>query len=356
MYFDAGVYRVNEKNICFLLQKYLQVASQYFNCSCNRTSAVTTSSAAAVSNVSTKDTKEPSRQVELEDVLSNTSHLTRLFDNEVDIIMGAKETVLPSFLGKRENVETCRSVRVQRQHERKGNKLNICHVCHICKLESCIKERRFEVLNMEALALTNSCSSVKPRYYSRGTTSICCTVRSADGINHLSPLDRIQTVSLRSLRELEKGWDDFFTDILDSITKSFGSEMRKNVQDNAKEAKPSSEQNVRCSSPGRAQKDSSEGGASSSSPLPLLRDTYTTLNEAPRVGVANNACVRTGHVTEFLGAGCHSNRSVNFFIMDSTECWTVAEKLGVRRSDKAKVALLIADLKVHTVFDNSTQS
>ena len=62
----------------------------------------------------------------------------------------------------------------------------------------------------------------------------------------------------------------------------------------------------------------------------------------------NNSCPQSGHVVEFKGAGCLSNRSLNFFYMDSSQYWSVAQRLGLA-ADEAKVGLVIVDLKVRTL-------
>lgn len=78
------------------------------------------------------------------------------------------------------------------------------------------------------------------------------------------------------------------------------------------------------------------------------RQTTVQLNGTTVMSGFNSSdgCNRTGHITQFYGASCRSNRSVNFFYMDSERFWGVAQRLGAHDGNKNKTCLLVIDTKV----------
>ena len=59
-------------------------------------------------------------------------------------------------------------------------------------------------------------------------------------------------------------------------------------------------------------------------------------------------CERRGKVRVFDGAGCYSNLTVNFYIMDSRKYWSYALAFGVKH-DNLQVALVIVDVQVRMI-------
>lgn len=318
--------------LVFSLQ-YIHAAALYFNCSCYRTrmNYVSQNSEATKRNLSEGTSSVQTRN--FDEPASNSSHLTRLkiINNQGDVWITQQKLNVPYSSAYH---RTCQSFKVQTQSDFLENKRNICDVCHTCQLKTCKQVFGLSSFMNSDIALTssffsNGCSTIRPLYYTLVLTSICCTVQMTQTTKGSgSSLERIKTVSLESLREIERSLDDIINELFSSIIPPF----RRTGYNQAKGHSSLMEPHV-----------------GTKNPLPQsssLVQKHDSLDDSSTDNVSNRSCVPTGHVTQFTGAGCHSNRSVNFFLMDSTEYWGVAERLGVNSTHRDKVALVIADLEV----------
>lgn len=318
--------------LCFYFSlQYIHAAAQYFNCSCNRTriNPVSRKSEGTQRN----NTAGTSVEMNLDElVASDTSNLRslKIINSQGDVLITNKDFTVPYVFAPLRN---CQSFKVQKQSDIFENKYNICNVCHTFRnmafgLPTCLKSSIVSTLS----SFTNGCSTIKPLYYPLPVTTICCGVQRAETSRYLSSLEQIKTVSLESLTRLERSFDDIFNELLSSFVTPLRRTGFKNVYNQVSRHNLSTES-----------RDVTKNSFPHSS---LLQKHHTPLDNSSIEDVGNNTCVRTGHVTQFTGAGCHSNRSVNFFLMDSTEYWGVAERLGVNKTPQGKVALVIADLEV----------
>ena len=255
---------------------------------------------------------------------SDVSHFTRLniINSQGDILITQKELNVPHLMTP---LRTCQSFKVQKQRDFLGNNYNICNVCHtfqnvVFGLPTLLKNNILSTLSTSI----NGCSTVKPLYYPLAVTSICCTVQMTETTKYMSSLEQIKTISLESLTRMERSLDNILKELLGSIGLKNGYNQ---VTGNNSLNEP-------------------ENGKRDTAPhsSPVLQEHHSSPNNSSTDVVGNNSCVPTGRVTQFTGAGCYSNRSVNFFVMDSTEYWGVAERLGVNST--SHVALVIVDLEV----------
>lgn len=315
----------------FSLQ-YINAAAQYFNCSCNRTriNSVSQKSEGTQRN----NTAGTSVEINLDElVTSDSSKLgsLKIINSQGDILITNKEFSVPYLLASLRN---CQSFKVQKQSDIIENKFNICNVCHKFRnmafgLPTCLKSNIVSALS----SFTDGCSTIKPLYYPLPATTICCNVQLPETATYLDTLEEIKTASLESLTRLERSFDDILNEVLSSfVTPLKRPSFEKNVFNQV------SRHNLSTESPDVTRNTFPRS--------PTMQEHPTSLDNSSIQDVSNNTCIRTGHVTQFAGAGCFSNRSVNFFLMDSTEYWGVAERLGVHGMPQAGVALVIADLKV----------
>ena len=319
--------------LCFYFSfQYINAAAQYFNCSCNRTRIKSVSQKSE--GTQRNNTAGTSVEINLDDfIASDSSNLgsLKIINSQGDILITNKEFSVPYLFAPLRN---CQSFKVQKQSDILENKYNICNVCHKFRnmafgLPTCLKSSIVSTL----FSFTDGCTTIKPLYYPLPVTTICCSVQLPETSRYLDTLEQIKTASLESLASLERSFDDVFNELLSSFVTPLKRPSLKNVHNQV------SRHNLSTESP-----DVTKNILSHSAPL---QEHHTPLDNSSIEDVGNNTCVRTGHVTQFAGAGCHSNRSVNFFLMDSTEYWGVAERLGVHRTPQlGKVALVIADAEV----------
>ena len=318
--------------LCFYFSfQYNNAAAQYFNCSCNRTriNSVSQKSEGTQRN----NTAGTSLELNLDELVAfNTSKLEslKIINSQGDILITNKELSVPYLFAPLRN---CQSFKVQKRSDILENRYNICSVCHKFRhmafgLPSCLKSSIVSTLS----SFTDGCSTIKPLYYPLPVTTICCSVQLAETSRYLDTLEQIKTASLESLTRLERSFDDIVNELLSSFVTPLGRTGFKNVYNQVSRHNLSTE---------------SQDVTKSSSPhSTLLQKHYPPHENSSTEDIVNSICVRTGHVTQFTGAGCYSNRSVNFFLMDSIEYWGVAERLGVHNTPRGKVALVIADLEV----------
>ena len=319
--------------LCFYFSlQYISAAAQYFNCSCNRTriNSVTQKSEGTRRN----NTAGTSVEMNLDElVTSDSSNLRslKIINSQGDILITNKEFSVPYLFAP---VRNCQSFKVQKQSDILENKFNVCNVCHKFRnmafgLPTCLKSSIVSVLS----SFTDGCSTIKPLYYPLPVTTICCSAQLPETATYLDTLEQIKTASLESLARLERSFDDIFNEVLSSfVTPLKRHSFEKNVYNQSSRYNLSAE--------------SQDVTKNTFSHSASLQEHPSTLDNSSIQDGSNNTCVRMGHVTQFAGAGCYSNRSVNFFLMDSTEYWGVAERLGVHGMLQAKVALVIADLEV----------
>ena len=319
--------------LCFYFSlQYINAAAQYFNCSCNRTRIDSISQ--KLEGTQKNNTAGTSVELNINELItSNSSNLKslKIINSQGDILITNKEFSVPYLFAPQTN---CQSFKVQKQSDIIGNKYNICNVCHKFQhmafgLPTCLKSSIGSTLT----AFTDGCSTIKPLYYPVPVTTICCSAQLAETSSYLDTQEKIKTVRLESLRRIERSFDDIVNELLSSFVTPLRRTGFKNVDNQVSRHNLSTE---------------SQDVTKNSFPhSALLQKHHTTLENSSIEDVDNNTCVRMGHVVQFTGAGCYSNRSVNFFLMDSTEYWGVAERLGVHNTPQGKLALVIADLEVH---------
>ena len=263
---------------------------------------------------------------------ADTSHPTRLniISSQGDIFFTQKELNMSHLLAP---PRTCQSFKVQQQSDSLENSYNVCNVCHtfqnaVFGLPNILRNNILSTLS----SLVNGCSTMKPLYYPLVETKICCSVKTAETNKYLSSLEQIKTVHLKSFTQIERSLNDILSELLDSFItplKSTGME--------------SGDYQVK----GNNSMTESQGGTEDTLPHSSPRQEHQdSFDNSSADVVGNNSCGPKGHVTDFAGAGCYSNRSVNFFVMDSTEYWGVAERLGVKSTSQGKIALVIVDFEV----------
>jgi len=308
--------------LCFYFSlQYINAAAQYFNCSCNRTRI--NSAPQKSQGTQRNNTAGTSVEINLDNfIASDSSNLgsLKMINSQGDILITNKEYLFAPL-------RNCQSFKVQKQNDILENKYNICHVCHKFRnmafgLPTCLKSSIVITLS----SFTDGCSTIKPLYYPLPVTTICCSVQLPQTSKYLDSLEQIKTTRLESLTRLERNLDDLFNELWSSFVTPLKRPSFENVYNMSSESQDVTKNSLSLSAP--------------------RQEHHTPLHNSSIEDVVNDTCVRVGHVAQFAGAGCHSNRSVNFFLMDSTEYWGVAERLGVRRTPQDKVALVIADLEV----------
>jgi len=319
--------------LCFYFSlQYINAAAQYFNCSCNRTriNSVSQNSEGTQRN----NTAGTSVEINLDDFIasdsSNLGSSLKIVNSQGDLLITNKEFSAPYLFAPLRN---CQSFKVQQQSDILENKYNICNVCHKFRnmafgLPTCLKSSIVSTLS----SVTDGCSTIKPLYYPLPVTTICCSVQLPETYRYLDTLEHMKTASLESLTTQQRSFDDIFNELLSSFVTPLKRPSFKNVYNQVSRHNLSTES-----------QEVTKNTFPHSAPL---QEHHTPLDNSSIEDVGNNTCVHTGLVTQFAGAGCHSNRSVNFFLMDSIEYWGVAERLGVHRTPQGEVALVIADLEV----------
>ena len=313
--------------LCFYFSlQYINAAAQYFNCSCNRTRIKSVSQKSE--GTQRNNTAGTSVEINLDDfIASDSSNLGRLkiINSQGDILITNKEFSASYLFAPR--TRNCQSFKVQKQSDILENKYNICHVCHKFRnmafgLPTSLKSSIVSTLS----SFTDGCSTIKPLYYPLPVTTICCSAQLPETSKYLDSLEHIKTTSLESLTRQERNFDDIFNELWSSFVTPLKRPSFENVYNVSSESQDLAKNHFPHSAP--------------------LQGHHTPLDNSSIDDAGNNTCIRTRHVTQFAGAGCHSNRSVNYFLMDSTEYWGVAERLGVGRTPQDRVALVIVDLEV----------
>lgn len=304
----------------FLSFQYVSTASQYFNCSCTWTSnEMKTDSQTLPDSTRNKDdtSTEMLKQINLkEETLDALQSVIR----RDDFLIPGREWSLPLLIAHK---SICRSLQIPQQSNVE-NRRNVCDVCYTCQRQNCQRNmgpglQSFLNSNIAATlsSLRNDCITFRVGYFLFATTSICCTLQTVETTKNLSSSEQYETLYQQTLKQMRRSLNGMFSDLMAAIIPPV---TKTDFQDGDSEAR------------------SVDGKISSQQGLPVrvFSDDETK----------SNSCTATDDVIQFTGAGCHRNRSVNFFLMDSTEYWDVAEKLGVRNTPKGRTALVIADLEV----------
>ena len=274
------------------------------------------------------------KRINFNERTSDTSQLTLLnvMKKEQDVLITEKDWNLPFLFVHK---STCQSLLVPKRNV--DNKRNICDVCHTCQRQKCqhnMGRGLGSFLNSNVvtalLSLNHGCNTFRPSYFSYTTTSICCTEQTGETTHQFSSLRQIKNMNLESLRQAESGLEDLFGEILSSVISPLNTATSQRSVNKKRE---NDHQSVK---------------ETAQQAFPV-QEHYDPLQALPSDKTSKNTCTATGHVTHFAGAGCFSNKSVRFFIVDSTEYWEVAENLGVINTPKGRIALVIADLKVMSV-------
>ena len=264
--------------------QYIYAASQYYKCPHNGTSK-------GVNAVPTAEGKEEGNSSEvLEQVNVNgiASQFTLLYsiNQQRDVLISQNGLVL--------NNSICKTLLVPKKLNT-GSRPNTCDLCFSCQLLKCHLNMGHPLVTflnsykmMPLLSLKNCCSSLRPTgYFSLVLTSICCTWRSEDSGQRYSSVKEFQDINKQLLKQRESNLADLFG--FSSYMSYTASGLQKSL--NTRKGRELTTKKV----------------------IPDLSQT-------------------SKRVTNFTGAGCYSNRSVRFFIVDSTEYWRVAENLGVLSS------------------------
>lgn len=247
---------------------------------------------------------------------------------------------------------TCLSIPLD-YHSKNGNNRNVCDICHRC-VKDCSYEDNVLLQNLKPRIiravnqLASRCNSFRTSYYNRFTTSVCCS--SIDQRHLFTQRSRNR---FDSFKRIESEFGGYINRLIDKMLKTIRPSREEDKEmfiANSKSERKSVVVTVNDVKNMQAQ-------AGTPSELPQASQNNSSPHQNPQRKLplttdipSKDACNRTGHVTEFRHAGCHSNRSVNFFYMDSGRYWSIAEKLGVLSGIKPKFALVIVDSKVGISF------
>lgn len=294
------------------------MASQYFNCSCRKKTNQKDSPLSDWKNA-TKRFKQVLFNKEMMDSIKSANV------HQGWIILD-KEWKMPILLASK---SVCQSLQI-RQQSNLENKHNVCEVCYFCQYWNCQLNvlPGVENIKTEILSLKNDCSSIRSRNYQLSSISICCGLKMM-AKNTLFPYQALQQrLDLKASKQMGGSIDDLFSKLLAT---SISSTMKEDI--------PTLENGVAV-----------EVGSS-----PQQVSQYGDLQTIPSVDEnKKNLCAMEDNATAFAGAGCFSNRSLNFFVMDSMQYWSVAERLGVHTTVKDRKALVIADLEVNALSNVDT--
>lgn len=296
------------------------MATHYHNCSCINT---TIPEAHSIESQPTEEEEQFFTPVNLKDI-----HPSRTL-TELEKL--AKEDYLCGSLVLKEN-----------------NRKNVCDIC-------CTKGRHYNhgdvfdvILNRlrrNGLGMSTSCSSVQTFYYPGLKASICCGRASQSAKDHKIAELR-KKFRFKDDQMSRQKIDNLFDSLYYKLLKVIEPLQKGNVND---ENVYSGLQATKNRLPGQSSVPPPPAAVSTSSITNQPHQTNTSAKDINQTVVSHDGCNRTGHVTVFNGASCHSNRSVNFFYMDIGRFWSVAQRLGVKGSVdvlKTKVALVVVDVKV----------
>jgi hypothetical protein len=227
------------------------------------------------------------------------------------------------------------------------NKQNVCNIC-------CTKGRHyhygdaFEVvrnrLRRNRLIMATSCSSIRPFYYPILSASVCC--RGFQSLKHRKMAELRKAFGLSNDQILQRKIGNLFDSIYYKLLKAIEPLQKGSLDDDNEHDKVLSGLEATNKLTGKSIPPAAVSTNSISNQSAKSNVSLKTTNMANKT---SDGCNRTGHVTIFHGASCYSNRSVNFFYMDSGRFWSVAQRLGVKGNPadiKHKVALIIVDVKV----------
>lgn len=301
-----------------VLFQYLSTASQYFNCSCIRTTDTRNITSHDLQDIDRDNIAKPIKNFDFKEQMSDA---LQSIITQGDLMITGKEWHLPMLQAHKRK---CQSLQIPGQSNLE-KKHNVCDVCYTCERQNCHHNMvpGLQSLITSLSSLRDSCNCFRSGYDLFTAGSICCTVQTVETKN-LSSSEQKMPSYLESLRQARTSLDGFLGDLLAAIIPPVSkSALQKGVNEMTSLNVKNSPQK------GLSVKDYFD-------PSPMIFGDETN----------KNSCTATSTVVQFLGAGCHSNRSVNFFIMDSTEYWHVAEKLGVYNTPSGKTALVIADSEV----------
>ncbi|EDO38515.1 predicted protein [Nematostella vectensis] len=292
-----------------LLRLFTKASLAYHNCSCNKT----------------------------------TSTNTTLHDKHKEL--ESLGTAIHKIAAKPQQ-SICRSLQVQTVINAHHTVRNVCDICHRCR-KGCSgnHDNRFGAIQARLLGglAPRPCSTVLTSYNpSSLVTSVCC--------KRVDP--KTEVVRKGSLFDYENKLSSLIDSIFDNIVALKGM-SQKNDHLNVESIKAMLSDETKRLTELASKEDQAK-------PKPTAEVHAPTPGNVTAGNVtdddATDGCNRTGHVTRFLGAHCHSNKSVNFFYMDSEEYGIIAERLGVRWGAD-RVALVIVDVKneAQYVFDESRQ-
>lgn len=216
------------------------------------------------------------------------------------------------------------------------NKLKQQRVCDVC----CTKRSPCQLMNFKTIDLQrneltpSSCWSLRLDLVTRA--NVCC--------HGALPIFGYKERLKNKVRFIS---DKAFKQKLDSFLDSFYNQFLKVLKPLHNDLKE--EDDYEQMSGFQATKDVVESTIASAVSTNHVNNSTTIKDSGYLATQLNNSisdgCNQTGHVTHFHGASCHSNRSVNFFYMDSERFWSVAERFGVHGIQN-KVCLVIVDVKV----------
>ncbi|XP_022780634.1 thioredoxin domain-containing protein 11-like isoform X2 [Stylophora pistillata] len=287
-----------------LQHTYIHAASQYFNGSCDVASRkVNSSSKHSKGAIRIYSTVVESIQLNVDQLTTRTMYQKGpLTVNSID---QGEFNVLRSL---HQRIHwNCQSFKVKiSDHPLQRKSFSICNLCHTrpergLRIETNTFRLPFSVRDHILSSLSSfgyGCSSFRPPYFVRIVSSICCTPEMGESTKVLSYLRQGEFPQQETRTQMDDSVSGIFDELINSVT-------------------------------------------------PKLKGS----------SIPNDNCGAMDPVSKFTGAGCTSNRSVNFFLVDSIEHWTVAERLGVSWTPEDKIALVIADFKndVQFVLDKNLE-
>ena len=369
-------------NVWSVYFQYTHAAQQFFNCSCNVTSHGVPPVKVRQNDERATDTLEMVHQERHESAV-------KLKETVAKEPVTSKEEKGSLFVAALNVQRHCQSTVLENYNSVQESKRNVCDICQTCcRMYGCSRftdlkinrQRLQKQFRADTSRHSKTCSSLANSYNPGVTTSVCCVemVKKPKQEAATQKEDKGELESLMEfdveLREIADQWVDRLTKLLESRSKEEGPSSRRWVVEAEKNGDTvlikGSKQTM---SDEEAGKDSvitgvadqkSKRRAESGKSAGTRTDEENQKNtETPKNGDSKPAdlfakvpssdsgssCLHTGRVVEFQGAGCLSNRSLNFFYMDSGQYWMVAERLGVTTNkSRAKTALVIVDLKVST--------
>ena len=228
----------------------------------------------------------------------------------------------------------CQSFKVKKPgHPLQSKSFSICNLCHTCLehglcLERSIFRPPFSVKDHTLSSLPSfgyGCTSFRHHYFVHFVTSICCTPKMGETTEDVSYLRQSEFPQQALQTQIDNSVSDIVEELVNSVTPKSKRSSTKGVYHQLIKQDSSS---------------TDIHGEMGRNVFPLSSFMERSFDSF------HDNCGPTDPISKFAGAGCTSNRSVNFFLVDSIEHWTVAERLGVSWTSEEKIALVIADFKV----------